>query len=313
MEFEGEMLKFMNLARQFPSYYVSLLDRQLESFLNDKEMPIGDDVIYETNEGRPAWKEARAFLQNQRPLPPLELHPGLVQAATDHALDLAQHAIFGHTGSDKSTFSERILRYCKKGQGAMAEIIGADFVMAGRNNAELTVLGLIVDDGVVDRGHRKTIFSPDYRFVGYKSQLQNDKLISVFNLTENRLQLRGQSRLYDPTATAPNFKGALANPTQIARNEPFSKTESNGYQRDFNLRMNAERPPLEEVGRNLGSRSPSKSSAGKSEAKGKKVSEKKENTRIFYEEGCKVVEKLTMIYYSDGTVEENIEKHTVYS
>jgi hypothetical protein len=309
------MLKFMNLARQFPAYYVSLLDRQLESFLNDKEMPIGDDVIYETNEGKSAWKEARAFLQNQHTLPPLELHPGLAQAASDHAQDLAHHAIFGHTGSDKSTFSERILRYCKKGQGAMAEIIGADFVMAGRNNAELTVLGLIVDDGVVDRGHRKTIFNPEYRFVGYKSQLQNDKLISVFNLTENRLQLRGQSRLYEGTATAPNFKGALnANASQITKNEHFSKTESNAYQKDFNLRINVERPPFEEMGKNLAnSRSPSKSSAGKNEAKGKKVSEKKENTRIFYEEGCKVVEKLTMIYYSDGTVEENIEKHTVYT
>lgn len=42
----------------------------------------------------------------------------------------------------------------------MAEIIGADFVLKDRNNAEMTVLGLIIDDGVVDRGHRKTIFNP---------------------------------------------------------------------------------------------------------------------------------------------------------
>jgi uncharacterized protein YkwD len=50
-------------------------------------------------------------------------------SSKDHALDLAKHGIFGHTGSDKSSFSERILRYCKKGQGAMAEIIGADFLL----------------------------------------------------------------------------------------------------------------------------------------------------------------------------------------
>lgn len=42
----------------------------------------------------------------------------------------------------------------------MAEIIGADFVLKDRNNAEMTVLGLIIDDGVTDRGHRKTIFNP---------------------------------------------------------------------------------------------------------------------------------------------------------
>lgn len=65
----------------------------------------------------------------------------------------------------------------------MAEIIGADFLLKGRNNAEMTVLGLIVDDGVVDRGHRKTIFNPEYRFIGCKSENQGDKLITVFNLT----------------------------------------------------------------------------------------------------------------------------------
>lgn len=61
------------------------------------------------------------------------------------------------------------MRVCKKGQGAMAEIIGADFYLEGRNHAEMTILGLIVDDGVADRGHRKTIFNPQYHFVGCKS------------------------------------------------------------------------------------------------------------------------------------------------
>ena len=42
----------------------------------------------------------------------------------------------------------------------MVELIGADFIAQGRNNAELTILGLIIDDGVPDRGHRKTIFNP---------------------------------------------------------------------------------------------------------------------------------------------------------
>ena len=41
-------------------------------------------------------------------------------SAREHAVDLAKHSMFGHTGSNKSTFSERILKYCKKGQGAMA-------------------------------------------------------------------------------------------------------------------------------------------------------------------------------------------------
>ena len=43
------MLKYINLARQFPAYYISLIDKQLEIFINNKELPVGDDVIYETN------------------------------------------------------------------------------------------------------------------------------------------------------------------------------------------------------------------------------------------------------------------------
>ena len=65
----------------------------------------------------------------------------------------------------------------------MAEIIGADFYLEGRNTAEMTVLGLIIDDGVTDRGHRKTIFNSQYSFVGCKSAIQKDKVITVFNLT----------------------------------------------------------------------------------------------------------------------------------
>lgn len=114
-------------------------------------------------------------------------------SAREHAVDLATHSMFGHTGSNKSTFSERILKYCKKGQGAMAEIIGADFYLEDRNHPEMTVLGLIIDDGVADRGHRKTIFNPQYRYIGCKSEIQKDKLITVFNMTENKLQIRGQS------------------------------------------------------------------------------------------------------------------------
>lgn len=51
----------------------------------------------------------------------------------------------------------------------MAEIIGADFNITGRNVPEMTILGLIIDDGVNDRGHRKTIFNPEYRYVGFSS------------------------------------------------------------------------------------------------------------------------------------------------
>lgn len=75
----------------------------------------------------------------------------------------------------------------------MAELIGADFNYENRNHAEMTILGLIIDDGVTDRGHRKTIFNSQYKFIGCKSQPQGDKIITVFNITENNLALRTSS------------------------------------------------------------------------------------------------------------------------
>ena len=34
MNEESEMLKFINVARQFPAYFINLIDRQLDSFIN---------------------------------------------------------------------------------------------------------------------------------------------------------------------------------------------------------------------------------------------------------------------------------------
>ncbi len=84
----------------------------------------------------------------QQPLPGFKYHRGLSRAAQDHIIDLCENNHFGHKGSDNSVFSERILRYCKKARGAMAEIIGADFHQNPSNHAEMTVLSLIIDDGV---------------------------------------------------------------------------------------------------------------------------------------------------------------------
>lgn len=83
-------------------------------------MTLAEDVLYETNEGKSLWLETRSFLMTQKPLSPLQRHYALEKAASDHQRDVCISGNFGHTGSDGSTFSQRILKHCKKGPGAMA-------------------------------------------------------------------------------------------------------------------------------------------------------------------------------------------------
>ncbi len=51
------------------------------------------------------------------------------------------------------------MKFCKKTEGALVEIIGNDFDITERNHAEMIILGLIIDDGITSRGHRNSIFN----------------------------------------------------------------------------------------------------------------------------------------------------------
>lgn len=66
----------------------------------------------------------------------------------------------GHTGSDGSSMSERLERY-GNWNGKIGE--NCDF---GSSLGRDIVISLIVDDGVANRGHRKNLFSEEFKKVG---------------------------------------------------------------------------------------------------------------------------------------------------
>lgn len=129
-----EILRYVNLAREYPKYYVGLIEEQLAAFVDDVSMQLQKDVLYETIEGKKAWEEARTFLNAQEPLRPFDYHDGLAKAAADHAKDIIKNRSHGHVGSDGSSFIDRVQRYCRKGKGSMVELLGTTHAIPQKNN-----------------------------------------------------------------------------------------------------------------------------------------------------------------------------------
>ena len=40
------MLKYINLAREFPTYFIKAIDQQIERFVDEKDLAITPDIIY---------------------------------------------------------------------------------------------------------------------------------------------------------------------------------------------------------------------------------------------------------------------------
>jgi len=156
---EGQIVAALNRARTEPKQYaqLSLEPRRLlrgNYFERPGEIPV---VL---NEGVKAVDEAIAFLERQKPVPPLLLSRGLSLAAMDHARDQGATGQTGHSGSDRSTMAARIERY-----GTWQKTAGEN-IAYGAESARDVVIQLIVDDGVASRGHRANIFNASFFVVG---------------------------------------------------------------------------------------------------------------------------------------------------
>jgi uncharacterized protein YkwD len=159
-QLEGEMIAEMNLARTQPQVYASFLE-ETKKYYTGNQLRYPGRAIETTVEGWAAVDEAIRFLRAATPLPPLEVYKGMTLAAKDQARDLGTSGNTGHKGSDGSTPNVRVSRY-----GDWLSSIGENIVYQATATARESVMGLIVDDGIGGRGHRKNIFDPTYRAAG---------------------------------------------------------------------------------------------------------------------------------------------------
>ena len=94
-------------------------------------------------------------------LPELTLSDCLSKAAKSHVSDIGPKGILSHTGSDKSSYKERIERHCQWG-GSIFEAI--DYGL--KESARETVISWLVDDGALKRKHRLNMLSLENKMIG---------------------------------------------------------------------------------------------------------------------------------------------------
>jgi uncharacterized protein YkwD len=156
---EEAVVSEINKARTAPRDYASLLE-QYKKYYDKKLLKLPGQTPILTKEGAGAVVEAVRYLRSVKPLPPLNPSKGMSSGARDHVKDQGSSGFTQHKGSDGSQAGDRVNRY-----GAWEKTI-AENIAYGSDKARTIVIFLILDDGVSNRGHRKTIFSPDFRVIG---------------------------------------------------------------------------------------------------------------------------------------------------
>jgi uncharacterized protein YkwD len=157
---EQAVVRELMKIRMFPREYARYL-RSLGTRFQGTLWRLRDHVPIRTNEGRAAVEEAAEFLEQVKPVTGrVDYSEALHYAAMDHVRDQGPSGETGHAGSDGSRPRQRILRY-----GTPASLTG-EVIMYGDETARMTVIQLVIDDGVPDRGHRHNIFNPEFRTAG---------------------------------------------------------------------------------------------------------------------------------------------------
>jgi len=176
--FERAVVQEMSDARTRPRAYAKHLRELRDGFEGTLWKRPGRTPL-RTEEGLAAYDEAIAFLESTRPVGPLRLNEGLALVARRHARDLGPRGGLEHVGADGSRLSDRLNRL-GVWHGLIAEAIGTL-----EEDPRQVVIQLLVDDGVPDRGHRRSLFNPDLHQAGAGTAPHRDyKVVTVIDFAD---------------------------------------------------------------------------------------------------------------------------------
>ncbi len=149
----------LNYARQKPQDYAKVI-QQWTGYFRGKLLTLPGAMPIMTNEGVSAVLEAVRALRATSPMGPLAESVPLDRAADDLVKDQGPRGGSGHIGADGSKPWTRMQRHAT-GLSGFGEANAY-----GPTDARSVVIGLLVDDGSSDRGHRQILLSPVFRYVG---------------------------------------------------------------------------------------------------------------------------------------------------
>jgi uncharacterized protein YkwD len=157
---ERQVIVEINKARSDPKAYALAYIEPLREYYQGTILQYPGEMGVRTNEGIHALVECIRVLTATKPVGVLSPKKGLTLAARDQAKDQAKTGATGHTGSDHSTLTDRMNRYGKW------DLAAGENIDYGNAQARRIVISLLIDDGVVSRGHRKNILDKAFNFIG---------------------------------------------------------------------------------------------------------------------------------------------------
>jgi hypothetical protein len=190
---EKEVIEVVNQVRSNPKSLIPFLTESIDYFRGDI-LCLPGKVPVSTLEGANAFLEAIEFLKHQKPVSRITNDHSLSKATADHVKDIGKKGLSSHEGSDGSTVTSRIERYCEWDTSVCENI---EF---GGTSAEEIVANWIVDDGCPKRGHRHNLFLSTATHCGVASGPHAE-----FEHVTNLIFTGGVRRHGEPSRDSNNF------------------------------------------------------------------------------------------------------------
>ena len=165
---EKDVILHLNMVRSNPPKYardfIAPRSRYYKGKLYREPWEPSNFAGYVKQEGVEAVRECVSAMEQTSSVALLRPSKGLTLAAADHAVDQFHTGDTGHIGSDGSKTLTRFARH-----GWWQTIMGENISYGPVTGREI-VVGLLVDDGIRDRGHRENILNSQFRVVGVSIQ-----------------------------------------------------------------------------------------------------------------------------------------------